>query len=35
MLLQGAAGDTQQGFSTLYDLKELNRELVVRGRITA
>ena len=34
-LLQYADGGTTQGFSTLYDLKPLNSELVIRGRITA
>lgn len=33
MLLQGADGGTSQGFSTLYDLKPLNPDLVVSGRI--
>ena len=35
MLLQGADGGTSQGWSCLYDLKPLNPDLVVSGRITA
>lgn len=34
-LLQYADGGTSQGFSTLYDLKLLNADLLVAGRITA
>lgn len=34
-LLQYADGGTSQGFSTLYDLKILNPNLLVKGRITA
>lgn len=34
-LLQFADGATSQGFSTLYDLKLLNKELLVKGEITA
>ena len=33
-LLQFADGATSQGFSTLYDLKELNGNLVVEGNVT-
>ena len=33
-LLQGPDGGSSQGFSTMYDLKELNRGLVISGRIT-
>ena len=32
-LLQYADGATSQGFSTLYDLKVLNENLVVKGQI--
>lgn len=32
-LLQYADGGTSQGFSTLYDLKALNENLVVRGKV--
>ena len=34
-LLQFADGTTSQGFSTLYDLKPLNKDLVVAGQVTA
>ena len=34
-LLQFADGATSQGFSTLYDLKPLNENLVVAGKVTA
>ena len=34
-LLQYADGGTSQGWSTLYDLKILNKNLLVAGRITA
>lgn len=34
-LLQFADGGTTQGFSTMYDLAELNPQLVVLGRIVA
>ena len=34
-LLQYADGGTAQGFSTLYDLKVLNKNLIVRGKIVA
>ena len=34
-LLQYADGGTSQGFSTLYDLKVLNKDLAVKGRVTA
>lgn len=34
-LLQYADGGTSQGWSTLYDLKLLNKHLLVAGRITA
>lgn len=34
-LLQYADGGTSQGFSTLYDLKVLNADLIVAGQITA
>ena len=34
-LLQTPDGATGQGFSTLYDLKVLNKDLIVRGRVTA
>lgn len=34
-LLQFADGTTSQGFSTLYDLKPLNKALVVAGAVTA
>ena len=34
-LLQYADGGTSQGFSTLYDLKLLNADLLIAGRITA
>ena len=34
-LLQYADGGTTQGFSTLYDLRLLNKNLIVSGRITA
>lgn len=34
-LLQFADGGTTQGFSTLYDLKILNKDLLVKGTITA
>lgn len=33
-LLQFADGTTSQGFSTLYDLKPLNKDLVVAGEVT-
>lgn len=33
-LLQYADGGTSQGFSTLYDLKLLNANLLVAGQIT-
>lgn len=32
-LLQYADGGTSQGFSTLYDLKLLNKELIVKGKV--
>lgn len=34
-LLQYADGGTSQGFSTLYDLKVLNANLIVKGKVTA
>ena len=34
-LLQYADGGTSQGWSTLYDLKLLNAELLVAGTVTA
>jgi hypothetical protein len=34
-LLQYADGGTSQGFSTLYDLKVLNSNLVVKGKVVA
>lgn len=34
-LLQYADGGTTQGWSTLYDLKILNKNLLIAGRITA
>ena len=34
-LLQYADGGTTQGWSTLYDLKVLNKDLVVAGEVTA
>ena len=34
-LLQYADGGTSQGFSTLYDLRMLNPDLLIAGRITA
>ena len=34
-LLQYADGGTSQGFSTLYDLKLLNKDLIVKGKIIA
>ena len=34
-LLQYADGGTTQGFSTLYDLKVLNDNLIVKGQVTA
>ena len=34
MLLQGPDGATTQGFSTLYDFKILNKDLLVAGEIT-
>ena len=34
-LLQYADGGTSQGWSTLYDLKVLNEDLIVAGEITA
>lgn len=33
-LLQYADGGTAQGFSTLYDLKVLNSNLIVKGQVT-
>ena len=33
-LLQFADGATSQGFSTMYDLKVLNEEIIVKGKIT-
>ena len=33
-LLQYADGGTSQGFSTLYDLKVLNKDLIVRGKVS-
>ena len=33
-LVQFADGGTQQGFSTLYDLKVLNANLIVKGEIS-
>lgn len=32
-LLQFADGATSQGFSTMYDLKVLNKDLAVAGRV--
>lgn len=32
-LLQFADGATSQGFSTMYDLKVLNRNLIVAGEV--
>ena len=34
-LLQFAHGTTSQGFSTLYDLKVLNKDLIVKGKVVA
>ena len=34
-LLQYADGGTSQGWSTLYDLKLLNKSLLVKGKVTA
>ena len=34
-LLGFADGGESQGFSTMYDLKLLNKDLLVAGRITA
>ena len=34
-LLGYADGGMSQGFSTMYDLKMLNKDLLVAGRITA
>lgn len=34
-LLQYADGGTSQGFSTMYDLKVLNKDLIVAGKVTA
>lgn len=34
-LLQYADGGTSQGWSTMYDLKLLNRDLLVAGTVTA
>ena len=34
-LLQYADGGTSQGWSTLYDLRVLNDELIIAGKITA
>lgn len=34
-MLQYADGGTSQGWSTLYDLKVLNADLIVKGKITA
>lgn len=34
-LLGYADGGMSQGFSTMYDLKLLNKDLLVAGRITA
>lgn len=34
-LLQFADGATSQGFSTMYDLKVLNKDLIVKGKVTA
>ena len=34
-LLQYADGGNSQGFSTLYDLKLLNPDLLIAGRVTA
>jgi hypothetical protein len=34
-LLGFADGGMSQGFSTMYDLKLLNKDLLVAGRITA
>ena len=34
-LLQYADGGTSQGWSTLYDLKVLNKDLIIAGKITA
>ena len=33
-LIQMADGSSQEGFATMYDLKPLNPELVVKGRVT-
>jgi len=33
-LLQYADGGTSQGWSTLYDLKVLNSDLIVAGKVT-
>lgn len=33
-LMQFNDGGTTQGFSTLYDLKVLNKDLVVAGQVT-
>ncbi len=35
MLLQFADGGNSQGFSTLYDLKVLNKDLIVKGKVVA
>lgn len=35
MMLQYADGGTSQGWSTLYDLKVLNKDLIVKGQIVA
>lgn len=34
-LLQYADGGTSQGWSTLYDLKVLNKDLIVKGKVIA
>lgn len=34
-LLQFADGGTTQGWSTMYDLKVLNKNLIVAGQVTA
>lgn len=34
-LLQFADGGTTQGWSTMYDLKALNPNLVIKGKIVA
>ena len=34
-LLQYADGGTTQGFSTMYDLQVLNKDLIVAGKVVA